>query len=649
MLKLFDKPRSFIKRCGACLILLVSILGWAGQAHAQGFISQSAWLEDPTGTLAYSQLAAQAEAFKSYEDVLARGYTPSIYWIRLRIEPTQEEKLILRLRPTYIDHIELYDPVGQNGVVTPRFSGDRYPKQEDSYVSLNHGFAIAGSAQSRDIYLRVQSTSTILMYAEALTPGQTRKVDRQQELLYSLYCGLLIAFIVWALQQWLISKEVLIAAFLFKQTTVLLHALTILGYLPILFGEWLLPPFIDRLSSVLILVYVFSNALFMLLLLRGFKPVRWIWWSLVAALSVYALIIVLFIRGDIRQALQINMGFAALESIGVFSMSITARAWKDNTVADPPSLPRWVLISFNVIIILAVYSSVLPSFGLPMSVEWTLNAPMFGGFVSGLLMTLLLVLRAHNLEKNRLRALFHLHLAENNAKREKERREEQELFLSMLTHELKTPLSVARISLGAAKLIGPQRDRIDRALININAIVDRCRMTDQFEHAQLSLVMEDCDLLSLINGYIAVCSNPQRVLVTGIHSARVSTDTQLVGICLSNLIDNALKYSPPDSRVLVSLQPGFRAIDSNEDAADGNVCAGFNVEVISTIGAAGVPDETRLFCKYYRSPHAQSKSGSGLGLYLSRGMIRMLSGDISYRQKGDYLEFNLWIPTGTTA
>ena len=62
------------------------------------------------------------------------------------------------------------------------------------------------------------------------------------------------------------------------------------------------------------------------------------------------------------------------------------------------------------------------------------------------------------------------------------------------------------------------------------------------------------------------------------------------------------------------------------------------------IGAAGVPDTTKLFSKYYRSPGARSKSGSGLGLYLTRSISQLLGAQLSYQVERDQVEFSLWVP-----
>lgn len=617
-----------------CIWLLGVFCGWPFAANATGFISHSAWLEDKGGTLTFPQVEAQAQAFQSYDGVLTRGYTASTYWVRLSIAPTEEDKLILRIRPAFIDHIELFDPQGQSSSkVVPRLSGDRYPRQQNEYQSLNHGFMIDGSEHPRHVYLRLQNVSTMQVYVEALSVTQTHYVDQRQELLYSVYMGLLVAFMIWALLQWLTSRDPLIAAFLVKQAVVLAHALVLLGYLHQISPDWLSGSVIVTVRSLLVLAYILVGVGFLLMLLREFKPIRWLWWFSVSILFIYIPVAVLFLQGQVHMALQLNMGIAAIETVGIFLIAISARAWKNQHAPLPPLLPRWVLVSFSAALVLAAFSAALPSLGGVNGNEWNLNSPMFGGFVNSLLMTILLSLRARNLEKNRQRALLDLGLAEREADKERNRREEQERFLAMLTHELKTPLGVARISLGALKLIGPQHDRIERALANINAVVDRCRVTDQLEHQQVLPLAEPCDLMLLVNECITACTDPKRVKVLERNPAPLQTDSQLAAICVANLVDNALKYSPATSCVTVQVRP--HAVSAVN---------GYVVTITNQIGSAGAPDPEQIFSKYYRSPGALSKSGSGLGLYLTRSITQLLGAQLSHQAECDQVAFSLWIP-----
>jgi signal transduction histidine kinase len=116
----------------------------------------------------------------------------------------------------------------------------------------------------------------------------------------------------------------------------------------------------------------------------------------------------------------------------------------------------------------------------------------------------------------------------------------------------------------------------------------------------------------------------------------INSDTQMLGMIIDNLIDNASKYSPPDSRVQVSLTRHLRSKER-----------GLRLSVSNEPGDAGWPDPMRLFGKYYRSAHAQRQTGSGMGLYLISGLAKMMGGGIDYMPGKGRIRFVFWLPIPT--
>ena len=96
---------------------------------------------------------------------------------------------------------------------------------------------------------------------------------------------------------------------------------------------------------------------------------------------------------------------------------------------------------------------------------------------------------------------------------------------------------------------------------------------------------------------------------------RVAADEGQLRQVLANLIDNAVKYSPDGGGVRIRL----------ESAAD-------HVRFVVADEGLGVPavEQTRIFEKFYRlDPHmARGIGGTGLGLYISRELVRRVNGRI---------------------
>ncbi|MEI7430602.1 MAG: ATP-binding protein [Betaproteobacteria bacterium] len=215
------------------------------------------------------------------------------------------------------------------------------------------------------------------------------------------------------------------------------------------------------------------------------------------------------------------------------------------------------------------------------------------------------------------------------------RNDEQNRFISMLSHELKTPLSVIRMSLGTAVEVINElsRSRLIRAVADINAIIERCLQTDRLEHHRIDRVATVCHPDELLRRLVEACSEPERVSLQIAELPEIVTDPQLLGTIVVNLIDNAIKYGAPDTPISVSA--GLQSRAGQE---------GLLISFSNLAGVAGMPDSQQVFRRYYRAPGAHAKTGSGLGLHIAEGFARVLGGELSYRPLANTVNFELWIP-----
>jgi len=209
----------------------------------------------------------------------------------------------------------------------------------------------------------------------------------------------------------------------------------------------------------------------------------------------------------------------------------------------------------------------------------------------------------------------------------------QHQFMDMLTHELKTPISVVTLSLGHLTAQEPQMRRATQALDDMSSMVERCQQLDLLEHQQPTLQRQACQLTEILAQVRTRCPDPERLAITTASSPDFETDPQLLRIVLDNLINNAVKYSPPLSVITV-----------RAEAAPDAGRPGIQISVQNLPGAAGLPDPARLFNRYYRSPGAQKQSGSGLGLYLVRSFSALLGGQVRYEAVHGQVRLTLWLP-----
>ena len=117
----------------------------------------------------------------------------------------------------------------------------------------------------------------------------------------------------------------------------------------------------------------------------------------------------------------------------------------------------------------------------------------------------------------------------------------------------------------------------------------------------------------------------------------IETDEAKVHQIVSNLVENALKYSPPDTRITVRGAPmGAGLVVSVEDEG------------------RGIPEEVqdKIFDRFYQvdSSATRSVGGTGLGLYICRKMTDAIGGKLWLERSGpEGTVFRLWIPEGPPA
>ena len=211
--------------------------------------------------------------------------------------------------------------------------------------------------------------------------------------------------------------------------------------------------------------------------------------------------------------------------------------------------------------------------------------------------------------------------------------DEQHQFMDMLTHELKTPISVMSLTLGNMNGQESLKRRAEQALDDMNNIVERCQQLDQLEHQKLTSHSQRCQMDEIFAELRARCSEPHRLAITSDPLPDLDIDPQLLSIILGNLFNNAIKYSQPESMV------DIRAENVSNDGKPG-----IQISVQNFPGTAGLPDPKKVFEKYYRSSGAHRQTGSGLGLYLVRSFTMLLGGHVRYEVAQEQARFILWIP-----
>ncbi len=206
-------------------------------------------------------------------------------------------------------------------------------------------------------------------------------------------------------------------------------------------------------------------------------------------------------------------------------------------------------------------------------------------------------------------------------------------FLSFASHELRTPITSIRLMLETLRdnpLAEEQRGEFienmledaDRLARQIALILDASRL----ERRRLPLRLEPLELPQLVRRYAENhARTPQgadhELVVGETAPAAVRADRDLLAAVLDNLVNNAERYSPPGTRITLSV------------TAKGK----WAMLRVRDEGAGVEPGERKkIFQLFYRGAAAQraSRRGSGLGLYLVKGIVAMHDGRVDVQSEG---------------
>ena len=584
-----------------------------------------AFLEDAPGELRIEQ--ASVAHFEPVGLILSKGYTDSALWVRLEVRPRDDGgPLVLRIRPNFLDEVTLFSPdLAQAHGWKTQITGDRTPFVARELGSTTLGFEVTPSASQRVYYLRLKTSSAAIFNVQALDPRQAQLKDIQLSIFQTFYLGLMLLPLFWALDDYISSRQRVVAWFILNQSVHFFYNFAIIGVLAPLFPTDSLG-LIDKLTSFSVCLTTLCGAIFYRFLLVTFSPPHFLLRLFDALVVAIGANLVMMVTGHVRLAMQLNASMVLLLALVTLAMALAARQ-------DAAPNRRFLRIVFSVqaLVIGTIQLSLL---GWAEATEWSLYVMFVYGFIAAWLMFFLLHARSRKLLLDGKQAMLKLELARQQLQTADLHRETQKRFTSMLSHELKTPLSVVRLTLDAMQAEGPRRRRMDRAIGDMGAIIERCVQVDQLEQGGVARHISQCDVGGLLKTVAAASAETQRIHIADSPPLpTLNTDTQLLAVVLANLFDNALKYSAPGALVEVSTE-----------LAKADERTGICITVSNPIGPAGPIDPNNVFKKYYRAPGALGKSGSGLGLYLVQGITKDLDGRINFKGTDGRVSFQLWLP-----
>lgn len=602
-----------------CILGLLSLQAEAGDDYT---LNRSYFIDSSNGM---NLEQVQQEHFTAYDGVLSGGYSNSSYWIKLRIKASTQN-LILRIRPLFIDEVRLFDPADFS---KNRVTGDIHPWSDADLPSTSLNFVLQSQAQPRDVYLRIKSLHSYLIYTEILPKAEFIFVEEIEGLIYSFYFTFALIIAIWLSVAWIFSRDFVLGIFALQQLATVLFLFLLLGYGRIFLEKYIAPDVLNIASFWALAIYPLIGALANNALLLEYKIPQFLRWILRLIIVGCLTVMTLMYFGQVVFALKLN---AMVVLFGSFVWAIGALMAQMQV--DPSQkislMPTIVLKLYFLTIAIAFFIPVLPLLGIIQGGEASIQILRLYSIISGLMIFILLQYRAKCSLRYEIQRSSNL---KSQADQERLYREEQNKLMSMLTHEIKTPLSVLKIIVDE-KLTGSDLEpHANRALKNINTVIGRCMQLGKLDARELQVYLSDVNIQELIHDILIDKKDSQRLALENTVSSTVSTDKDLLNIILSNLIENAFKYSAANS--VVRLTSSY--------ARQGEI-PGVEFVISNHIGIFGSPDPREVFKRYYRNVSATKISGSGLGLFLVRELVDTLRGTVTYQDELNQVSFRVWLP-----
>ncbi|MGC1205505.1 MAG: PAS domain-containing sensor histidine kinase [Flavobacteriaceae bacterium] len=223
-------------------------------------------------------------------------------------------------------------------------------------------------------------------------------------------------------------------------------------------------------------------------------------------------------------------------------------------------------------------------------------------------------------------------VAKNALKKEQELNELKSRFVSMASHEFRTPLSAIQtpaILISKQNEIGkePKLDKyvaqIKQNVKHLVVILNDFLSLSKLEEGKVEAKKQLFDFVQFSKTLIADVSTTKKIgkniiLESPNHPILLDLDPKLVSTILMNLLSNAIKYSPKNTDILITIEESdlFVSLQVQDQGI-------------------GIPEDEqeKLFQRFFRAKNAQNIQGTGLGLNIVKQYVDLMDGTIDFKSE----------------
>lgn len=638
----------------------------AGKQPLAGYLE---WLADPNNELSISQVQALPVKayFKPLQGMPAFGYRKGAIWLRFTVMGAmQSDPYWLEIVSPFLDSVTLYR-AGERSPVTSRAAGDHHPLSGRDVLYRNPVFELHPEPQKLNTYyLRIEGNNSLTFAIYLWSPPTFVEAIGLEQLAFGVFFAVHVILILtnlWFYQatregsygwfvlftflnlmtsaaaegygylylSWLqnvpeINEGVMIVAWMFSPAAGITFLFSYLGG----FSSSLRPYLIRICLFYLMLASVFSMVILMLPSISQVARQTYQIWSLVSTLISLIIVLVLSIRRNANARLML---IAMLPYwIAVFMRFLR------NMAIIPPGL-----LADNAYYLTMTFYLLVMNYGLSRHyqtmrerIEHAQREALSNSIQAERALEEKVIQRTSDLKRAVEQVTEALVL-------EKRVHEEQKQFFATVSHELRTPLAVIdmtaqnleRANTSDDEVVRARYEKILRATGRLSSLLDNYLDEDKFELLRHGANLSDCPIKSLLQDAMDSAR-----LLSDQHFIQIDDedlpsqffcDPSLTRLALRTLADNAVKYTPPGSMVVLR----------GRQVADG-----VRIDVVDNGHGIALSERERIFERYYRGKQSGRQGGTGLGLALARSLIEKQGGTLTLTSdEGEGACFSVWLPS----
>lgn len=619
----------------------------AAAESASPQISKMEVLEDAGRSLTFRQAIQTAGWQAAPAKVFSSGYTQSAFWVRLTVRSTEKQEVLLTVLPSFLDDLRFYIPTGllsenadqktstEDGWLLLQ-QGDNYPSSQRSYVWRSFNTALHLNAQEEEtIYMRLQTGSTSLIHPQIWTTSAFSKYENIELLVFGMVFGCVLIYTLLSLSLFVLLRDRIFAYYLSYALTCSCWYVSVNGFLSLYFLKEN-PLLASNLLGFFACLVFASSAMFMKSVIKMADLYPRINRMLSLTIITQAILALPSLYGWYAHFVSYLMWGTLFQWV-VFAGICLRQILKNAPVNRYATFTYIVIIVCNSFMILTFLSRMIPQ-------VWTSYMLQIMTFIDLTVLLPAVLIHFENIKKSKQEAEIASTLVHARLDLEKEARETQRQWVSIITHEIKTPLTIIDASrqtietISENSLIRQRTEKIERATQRIDALVQSFLSDDEIAQRHKHLIREKIDIPQLavhlkdqLQGDIADRFSLDIADHLSTQSGFLTMDLELIAIALRNLVINGLQHGSAGGKVVLSIEH-----HTHQSRAGIAFC------VVSSGPPIPAATQVRLFNRFYRDgDHA----GNGIGLWASREIARSHGGEAWYENKktGNNC-FCIWLP-----